>query len=311
MVNLPVLVVGFNRPDLLQNLLVRLNDLNVTDVYVSLDGPRNAVDYENCNDCLKVAQTFSTKFNMRIISRSYNLGCNSGVVSALDWFFSQVEFGVVIEDDCYPDNDLLNYFEKFKQGKNFYQDQRVFIASAHNPFIRMNKDSISKYTLIGAWATWADVWHTIRLNYFKIDMPIIKNVLGEKRNWRESIYWWVNSIRAKLGYLDTWDGIFSDKAWRCGFRCLIPASNLVTNFGFRQDGTHTKNSMETNLIRLNNDTYMDANIDDLLVKHYFRIRIFHSVTPVLRLLIEFLRFRSRKRFEVLLNNDKISRIHFR
>jgi hypothetical protein len=92
---------------------------------------------------------------------------------------------------------------------------------------------------------------------------------------------------------------------------LIPANNLVTNFGFRQDGTHTKNSMETNLIRLNNDAYMDTNIDDLLVKHYFRIRVFHSVTPVLRLLIEFLRFRSRKRFEVLLNNDKINRIHSR
>jgi len=311
MVNLPVLIVGFNRPDLLQNLLVRLYDLNVNNIYISLDGPRNEVDFKNCNDCLKVAQSFSTKFNIQIISRSYNLGCNLGVVSALDWFFSQVEFGVVIEDDCYPDNDLLKYFEKFKQSKQFYQDQKVFIASAHNPFIRMNKDSISKHALIGAWATWAEVWNTIRLNYFKIDMPVIKNSLDEKRNWRESIYWWVNSTRAKLGYLDTWDGIFSDKAWRYGFKCLIPADNLVTNFGFRQDGTHTKNSIETNLIRLNNDTYIDTNIDDLLVKHYFRIRIFHSVTPVIRLLIEFLKFRSRKHFDDLLNNDKINRIHFR
>ena len=159
--------------------------------------------------------------------------------------------------------------------------------------------------------TFIDELSKIAINYFKIDMPVIKNSLDEKRNWRESIYWWVNSTRAKLGYLDTWDGIFSDKAWRYGFKCLIPADNLVTNFGFRQDGTHTKNSIETNLIRLNNDTYIDTNIDDLLVKHYFRIRIFHSVTPVIRLLIEFLKFRSRKHFDDLLNNDKINRIHFR
>ena len=96
MVILPVLIVGFNRPDLLQNLLVKLYGLNVNTIYISLDGPRNEADFENCNDCLKVAQSFSTKFNIQIISRSYNLGCNLGVVSALDWFFSQVEFGVVI-----------------------------------------------------------------------------------------------------------------------------------------------------------------------------------------------------------------------
>ena len=56
---------------------------------------------------------------------------------------------------------------------------------------------------------------------------------------------------------------------------------------------------------------MDTNIDDLLVTHYFRIRIFHSVTPVLRLLIEFLQFRNRKHFDDLLNKDKTNRIHFR
>lgn len=311
MVDIPVLVVGFNRPDLLQNLLDKLYDLNVTNVYISLDGPRHDVDLENCDNCLKIAQAFSTKFHMQIVTRSYNLGCNLGVVSALDWFFSQVEFGIIIEDDCYPDNDLFKYFEGFKQSKKFYQDQRVFIASAHNPFLRSYRDSISKHTLIYIWATWADVWNTIRLNYFKIDMPIVINSLGEKRNWRETVYWWVNSTRAKLGYLDTWDGIFSDKAWRCGFKCLIPATNLVTNFGFRSDGTHTRNSKETYLIRLNNDAYTDTNIDDLLIKHYFRIKITHSVTPILRLLIDFIKFRSRKHFDPLLEDDKINRTHFR
>jgi hypothetical protein len=184
-------------------------------------------------------------FDTKILYRSYNLGCNLGVVSAFDWFFSQVDFGVVIEDDCFPADDLLDQLNKFNQNKINYQKQQVFIATGHNPFLRIKQDSISKYMLIGAWATWAEVWKEVRLNYFKLSLPTTKNIISEKRNLIESVYWWVNSSRAKLGYLDTWDGIFNDKAWNLGFKCLIPENNLVTNFGFRSDGTHTKNNTET------------------------------------------------------------------
>ena len=307
MSNLPVLVLGFNRPDLLQNLLNRLKDLEVTDVYISLDGPRNSFDSENCNNCLKVAQAFAPIFNTRIIHRSYNLGCNLGVVSALDWFFSQVEFGVVIEDDCDPAEDLFSYFQRFKEDKEIFQEINVSIATGHNPFVRMHQDSVSRFTLIGAWATWAEVWQKIRLDYFKIKMPKTKNLLNEKRRIRETVFWWVNSTRGKLGQVDTWDGIFSEQAWSYGFKSLIPMNNLVTNLGFRQDGTHTKNSTDTNLVQFNDDEYLSLHIDDLLVKYYYRINIFHSVTPLLRLLIESFIFLRPKHFETQLKNDQIKR----
>jgi hypothetical protein len=307
MSNLPVLVLGFNRPDLLQNLLNRLKDLEVTDVYISLDGPRNSFDSENCDNSLKVAQAFAPTFNTRIIHRTYNLGCNLGVVSALDWFFSQVEFGVVIEDDCDPADDLFSYFQRFKEDKEIFQELNVSIATGHNPFLRMRQDTVSRFTLIGAWATWAEVWQKIRLDYFKIKMPKTKNLLNEKRNLRETVFWWVNSTRSKLGQLDTWDGIFSEQAWSYGFKSLIPMNNLVTNLGFRQDGTHTKNSADSNLVQFNDDGYLDLHIDDLLVKYYYRIKRFHSVTPLLRLLIGSFRFLRPKQFEIQLMNDQIKR----
>jgi hypothetical protein len=303
MSTLPVLVIGFNRPDLLQNLLTRLQELQVTEVYVSLDGPRNDLDIKSCDMCLEVAKRFITFFDTKILYRSYNLGCNLGVVSALDWFFSQVDFGVVIEDDCFPADDLLDQLNKFNQNKINYQKQQVFIATGHNPFLRIKQDSISKYMLIGAWATWAEVWKEVRLNYFKLSLPTTKNIISEKRNLIESVYWWVNSSRAKLGYLDTWDGIFNDKAWNLGFKCLIPENNLVTNFGFRSDGTHTKNNTETNLVNLNNDKYLEINIDKLLIKYYFKIKKYHIVTPVFRLIKDFSKFSKKKNFENILKWD--------
>ena len=187
MSTLPVLVIGFNRPDLLQNLLTRLQELQVTEVYVSLDGPRNDLDIESCDMCLEVAKRFITFFDTKILYRSYNLGCNLGVVSALDWFYSQVDFGVVMEDDCFPADDLLDQLNKFNQNKINYQKQQVFIATGHNPFLRIKQDSISKYMLIGAWATWAEVWKEVRLNYFKFSLPTTKNIISEKRNLIEKL----------------------------------------------------------------------------------------------------------------------------
>ena len=44
MKKVPVLVIGFNRPDLLTKLLIRLKELGISDLYVSLDGYRNSKD---------------------------------------------------------------------------------------------------------------------------------------------------------------------------------------------------------------------------------------------------------------------------
>ena len=303
----PVLVIGFNRPNLLNNLLVRLEELGITDLYVSLDGPRNSQESIVCNESLRVVKSFKEKFNMKIIYRSYNLGCSLGVVSAIDWFFSNVDFGIIIEDDCFPKDEFFNFFDEYKNNKLLLETSNVMIASAHNPFDFNFTDNSTRFILIHGWATWKTTWRQIRKDYFKINLPNFTNNFGEKKTLAEAIYWWANSTRAKMGSVDTWDGMLSERVSRLGFKTLLPEENLVTNLGYGPGATHTKNSTESNLISLQHNDLVDSNLDHLLISYYFKIRKWKMFVPIVRVVLDLKDLSKKKNFEMLLEIDRNQR----
>ena len=56
MFNIPILVIGFNRPNLIGNLLAKLLELKACNLYIALDGPRNDEDAIKCEEVLKVVK---------------------------------------------------------------------------------------------------------------------------------------------------------------------------------------------------------------------------------------------------------------
>ena len=59
-----------------------------------------------------------------------NLGCRKGVTAGIDWFFSNEEMGIILEDDCIPS---LSFFQFCDQMLLEYQfNEKVFMISGHN-----------------------------------------------------------------------------------------------------------------------------------------------------------------------------------
>ena len=307
--NIPVLVIGFNRPQLLSRVLSRLQSLDIKDIYVSLDGPRNLDDNDNCQQCINIVKSFHDVFNLKLIYRSYNLGCTLGVVSALDWFFENVDFGAIIEDDCYPDENLFQFFKEFKINKSRFDSKNIKMVTAHNPFSNSFRDTTSNAILIHGWATWSENWYLIRRNFFKLNFPNMRNIIGEKRTFVESVYWWANSTRARLGIIDTWDGILNDRVWRLGYKTLVPAKNMIENLGFGEHATHTRDPKGSNLVQLPTIDLVDISTDQLLSKYYFKISNRHLITSFIRILLDAIRF-EKKNFEKLLELDNTQRVTF-
>lgn len=296
-ISIPVLVIGFNRPDFISSLLDRLKECGVTDLYVSLDGPRNEYENSICEKTLLAVLSYSSDFHLKVLNRSQNLGCALGVVSALDWFFSEVKFGIVLEDDCVPEVSFFNFVTETKL--NFPTKEGDLIISGHNPFLRRRGNELSKYVLIHGWATWATVWKSVRLGYFQMSRPLISNLHGERRKAREAIFWWANASRARLGGVDTWDSIFAERVWFLGIKTLVPKENLISNVGFGALGTHTQDSTMSNLLD-DGEKFDDLTIDQALFKGYFQIKLRHVVTPFAKVILDVLDFRKRKDFEKLL-----------
>lgn len=298
----PILVLGFNRPDKILQLLERLRSLGARNVYVSLDGPRNLEEQAICAESRRVALQFSVHFNLFLVSRSKNLGCCLGVVAGLDWFFEQVDFGIIIEDDCFPEEDMLIELEK--KISMVGRDTGIGMLTAHNPFQVWNSPILSEHFLIQGWATNSSVWREVRNSYFKMTSPQFSRKKRKGRNYSESIFWWANSTRARLGGIDTWDGIFADRMWRLGYKTLVPESNLVLNFGFDDRATHTSDPGGSIFVGI--DGCEDGDFDQLLKKKYFKISRRHFFTAPLKVIFDF--FLSRRRnFESILELDRSQR----
>ena len=302
----PVLVIGFNRPDKISSLLGRLYDLGVRNLYVSLDGPRNFAESLICQETLMQVKTFQGQFNLSVVWREYNLGCNLGVISALDWFFQQNARGIVIEDDCYPEKSMLRVLEE-KLTLIGSGERNIGMITAHNPFIKWHSNVISRYALIQGWATTSEIWFQVRRNYFKITFPQLSAKKRLGRSMAESIFWWANSNRARLGGVDTWDGIFADQMFRLGYQTYVPEQNLILNYGFDERATHTKKPTDSIHILVEEDEKIE--FDELMKSRYFKILPRHLITAPLKVVFDVFKLK-RRNFEVALLKDLDARQAF-
>ena len=304
-ISVPVLVIGFNRPDKILTLLNNLSNLGVENLYVSLDGPRDHHDSEDCKLALDYLHAFRNKFKLRVIWRESNLGCCLGVVSAIDWFFSLTTNGIILEDDCVPSRDTLIYFQDKLHPKNSEKNPQIGMFSAHNPFRHWPKSIESNYFLIGAWATYAKVWHDVRKDFFRFTGPQLLSNKKRGRSFSESLFWWANSNNARLGAVDTWDGIFSDQMWRLNLKCLVPQSNLVTNTGFGPKATHTRNPTDSGFVDIKDNSRSD--FDENLKTFYYKLNCLSGIKAATRTIVRLVVRRGVVDFEKTLAEDVKSR----
>ena len=145
--DIPVLLMGFNRPDLLTRALESLREQGVQNLYVSLDGPRFEDEIGSCEECFKCVQQYRDSFQLKVLSRSSNLGCYLGVISNIDWFFSQVNFGIIIEDDCVVDEEFFRKAQEYLDTLELFLGHGVGMITAHNPFVATEDDLITEYFL--------------------------------------------------------------------------------------------------------------------------------------------------------------------
>ena len=243
----PILLIIWRRPQETIKVINSLSKIKPKKLFISCDGPR----LENREEKLKVKRTqevckeyinWDCELKWQISNK--NLGCKIGVVSAINWFFSNVQEGIILEDDIVAHPDFFPFCENLLQ--KYRKDKRVWCISGSN-----NQDNIirgegsyyfGKIPLIWGWATWKNRWeeYDVEIN----DWPQIKssNMLSNIfEDQVEKEYWiniWDNFY--KTGKPDTWDYSWVLSCLINNALIAIPNQNLINNIGFNSDATHTK-----------------------------------------------------------------------
>jgi hypothetical protein len=239
----PLLLLVFNRPEATRLLLQSLRQVKPKKLFVVGDGPRDERPQEQllCAEVRGLFTKLSWECEIKTLFRNENLGCARSVSSGIDWFFSHVDEGIILEDDCIPHSSFFPYcielLEKYRDtGKvmhigsnNFQNGKRRGNASYY----------FSIYNHLWGWATWKKAWEKFNFNIDPEGSAEMKNFVNDEKVWE---YFKKAFENTSNGRVDSWGFRWTYACWANQGLSIVPNLNLVTNIGFGDGATHTKQS---------------------------------------------------------------------
>jgi hypothetical protein len=260
-VETPVVLIAFNRPDLTARNLAVLREVRPSRLLLICDGPRagRPDDAESTAAVRRVLDGVDWPAQVERRFSDENLGCEANVELGLDWAFSQVDRAVVLEDDCIPDPTFFRYCDELLD--RYADDPRVWYISGNSlkvpPALFGGADyAFSTWASVWGWATWADRWQQHRKLFPRDhvggtagrgDAPV-RTVPARPRPGtlvtRRGRQHFAEAAGSDDVVTHGWDKHWWLTIMSEGGLTVTPAVNLVQNAGFGDGATHVGASRE-------------------------------------------------------------------
>lgn len=243
----PVLFLIFNRPSTTKVVFEAIRKAKPSKLYIAADGPRKNKEgeVEKCNEVRSIVTNVDWDCEVKTLFREENLGCGKGVSSGITWFFENEPEGIILEDDCVPNESFFPYCTELLE--RYRDDKRVMEVSGNNicpeefPPIDYSY-SFSDHNGIWGWASWRRAW-----NLYDYEMTHYKKIkdqgyLENKFNsiYEEHYFNWVFERTYLFPHI-TWDYQWEFVKRINSGLTIVPKKNTVINIGFGADATSTTN----------------------------------------------------------------------
>ena len=252
MINTPVLLICFNRADHASQVLAKIVEAKPKDLYVFRDHWREnrPGEQEKCEEVRALIEEIglmNKDITLHTLYPDHNLGCGPGPMTALNWFFSENEMGIIFEDDAVPHPDFFPYCEELLN--KYKDDESVYTIGSMRIDTRKYGDGSYYFTMqnrnLCAWASWHRAW-----NVFDYEL---KDVTKEKLNDVLKNYYHMN-LRMREKWCErldilhngqegnrSWDMQFFISIWMHHGKGIFPNATLSSNIGFDECATHIAN----------------------------------------------------------------------
>ncbi|GHT86478.1 hypothetical protein FACS1894137_12140 [Spirochaetia bacterium] len=218
--NTPVLFLVFNRLDTTKQVFEAIRKAVPPRLYVASDGPRDNRDgekekVEEVRDY--VLKSIDWDCEVKTLFREKNLGCGKAVSGAITWFFENEEMGIILEDDCLPDQDFFMFCEELLE--KYKDDERIYHIAGNNP-LTFIKSPYSYYFAriphIWGWASWRRAWNHYSFDIVDLsDFIITKKINGVFNRIIDRVFFIDSFKKMEKHEIDTWDLQWAYTVLRC------------------------------------------------------------------------------------------------
>ena len=242
MLQTPVVLFNFNRPEQTLRALEQLTRLNCSKVYLVCDGPRegNLDDQDRVESVRNHLKNWQSSGDKVFFLAERNLGLRERFFSALDSVFADEDAAIILEDDCVIDDSFFDFAEAALV--QYPNSEGVGIVAAHNPMPSQFRQSVQfdTYPRIWGWASHGDLWRRFRAS------PLPN--YSDKR-FRGKVLRTLGSRTMRLMFAPMMTHSFSSRTWDVDFASfcisqgllnISPPTNLCSNSGLEGNGTNSQ-----------------------------------------------------------------------
>lgn len=284
------------------------------DVYLAIDGPKNQDQASLQREMVLSGEKIALKSGMelRIWQRHENRGLAVSVITAIDWFFSEVNEGIILEDDLYFNENFIDFASQALD--YFREDEDTWLISGNNFNPKISKfeaNSWSTYPLIWGWATWKSKWAVMRTELLSGES--LSRMTASRR---VKSFWGTAYQRATTGRTDSWAAPLAAVQHANSKFTVVPQFNLVSNIGNDKSASHTsKGSAHMNLLIPNtrishqfsflNRKEISEETDVFLEEFIYKISWINNLSYCAMKLFDWLKFpkKNRKKSLACILND--------
>jgi hypothetical protein len=281
-----VLIVTYARGEQAKTLIQKAISSGITEIFVWLDGPATpdiAEIQKNMLASIRELALTNLHVNFHISRAKKNFGAAASVLAGSDYMFSQVEVGVVLEDDLEVE---VSFFQDVLLGIELAETDSDIWMTSGTRLLRENTDGcwdVLNYPVGWGWGTTSKKWEVIR------DSLSHRQSLREIKGLKARGFWITGYLRAINGVTDAWDTPLAAVMFGERKKCLIPPVNLVTNIGSDEYATHTtekvwplgvSRSKLTGIRTISTDGSRINSNNLFYEREVFKIRSFHALTPI-------------------------------
>ena len=250
MFKIPVLFLIFNRPENTKIVFNAIKKIKPKKLYIAADGPRLNIqsDIHNCHVTRKIALNIDWDCNLRTLFRDSNLGCGRAISEAINWFFNNEEYGIILEDDCVPCKSFFHFCKELLL--KYELNERIMHINGNNfnlPLKNLSQDDKSysyyfgSFAQVWGWASWKRAWNKYDFNIRSwTDKRVRRKLIHTFPNLWSYLERSISFDMVQNGKIDTWDYQWQYAVLVNDGLAIVPKHNLVTNIGYGNDSTHIK-----------------------------------------------------------------------
>lgn len=243
---LPALLIGFNRPELLEKRVEELLLNNVEILNISIDGNKS-MRLEMEQSLRKIKEMCESKCKLITNLHSENLGLAQHITSEITKMLELHPEIIIIEDDIEISH---NFIKNMTNGLKALKEKGTLgVVSGFSPmtrsriFLFSNKWRTSPYFNCWGWICTREVWQHYILDIS--DLNINKELENSKTwnqlsNWQQYL-WLSRFIKIQRSPFHTWDIQFQYMCFKHEMVNVSPIFTITNNTGFNDDRSiHTK-----------------------------------------------------------------------